>query len=154
MSLGGLALLLAGTEAAAALGRTPSAMLASPASTAPIARKLSVNSGTEAIAYTQHSVQLENGTTVQEYATSAGLVFAVVWRGPVLPDLSDLLGDYFGSFKAETELARSTGKRGSPVNLVSHKLVVRSTGRMRSFVGYAYAPDLLPVGLDVKDVLR
>jgi len=154
LSLSRLALLLVGTEAAAALGRTPSAMLASPASTAPVARKLSVNWGIQAIAYTQHSVQLENGTTVQEYATPAGIVFAVVWRGPVLPDLSALLGDYFSVFKAEADRSRSIGRRGSPVALVSGKLIVRSGGRMRNFFGYAYAPELVPAGLDIKDVVQ
>jgi len=149
----GLALSLIGTESSAALGKGPSTLLASPASSAPTARKLAATSGARTIAYTQHAVQLENATTVQEYATPAGLVFAVAWRGPVLPDLSVLLGDYFGSFKAETELARSIGKRGSPVTLVSDKLVVSSSGRMRGFFGYAYAPDLIPAGLEIKDVL-
>jgi len=154
LSLGGLGLLLVCTEAAAALGKAPSTLFASPMSAAPTARMLAATSGTQVIGYTQHAVLLESGTTVQEYATPAGVVFAVVWRGPVLPDLSALLGDYFNGFKAQTEQDRAIGKRGSPVNLLSDKLVVRSSGRMRSFSGYAYAPDLMPAGLDIKNVLQ
>lgn len=103
--------------------------------------------------YTLHEVQLENGTTVLEYATPAGLVFAVAWRGPVLPDLSALLGGYFNTFKRETEQARMMGKRGAPVNIERDDLVVRSSGRMRNFFGHAYAPALVPAGVNIKDVL-
>ena len=104
--------------------------------------------------YTSHPQQLDNGTVVQEYATLAGLVFAVTWRGPVLPDLSLLLGEFFSGYKLETDQARALGKRGSPVNVTSKKLIVRSSGRMRSFAGYAYAPELIPAGVNINDVLQ
>jgi hypothetical protein len=150
----GLALLLGTNEAAATLGQAPSvpgsiAVLATPA-----VRTLAATSSAQASLYTFHAALLENGTTVREYATPAGQVFAVVWRGPVLPDLSALLGKYFKAFKTETDQARAMGKRGSPVAVESSTLVVKSTGRMRSFFGYAYAPELVPAGLDVKDVLQ
>ena len=32
-------------------------------------------------------------------------------------------------------------------------LVLRSNGRMRQFFGYAYAPALVPAGLNIQDVL-
>lgn len=104
--------------------------------------------------YVLHETVLENGTRVREYATPSGVVFAVAWRGPVLPDLSALLGDYFTTFKAETDSARLTGKRGSPVYLERADLVVRSNGRMRNFFGHAYAPALTPSGVNIKDVLE
>jgi hypothetical protein len=104
--------------------------------------------------YTRHERQLESGTVVQEFATLEGVVFAVAWRGPVLPDLSALLGEHFDRFKRETEQARRLGKRGSPVNLVSDKLMVSSGGRMRGFYGHAYVPALIPEGLSIRDVLR
>lgn len=150
----GLALLLGANQAAATLGQTPSVAGFRAASSAPGVRALAAAPGAQTRLYTIHATQLENGTSVQEYATPAGRVFAVLWRGPVLPDVSALLGDYFNAFKAETEQARLIGKRGSPVTMVSAKLVVRSSGRMRSFFGYAYAPDLIPAGLEIKDVLQ
>lgn len=75
------------------------------------------------------------------------------WRGPVLPDLGSLLGGYFQTFKREVEQARLNGKRGSPVQIDRADLVVRSNGRMRQFFGYAYAPDLIPTGVNIQDVL-
>jgi hypothetical protein len=104
--------------------------------------------------YTRHEVQLENGTTVREFVTPEGLVFAVAWRGPVLPDLQALLGNYFKTFKAETEQARTMGRRGSPVSIERDGLIIRSSGRMRNFFGYAYAPSLVPAGVNISDVLQ
>lgn len=125
------------------------------ASTAvPAARILAATSEVRSSLYTSHPQQLENGTLVQEYATPAGLVFAVSWQGPVLPDLSLLLGEFFSGYKVETDRARALGKRGSPVSVMSNKLVVRSSGRMRSFAGYAYAPELIPTGVNINDVLQ
>jgi hypothetical protein len=149
----GLVLLLGANKATATLGQAPSVPGSVAVSSVPSVRALAASSGAQGSLYTLHTTQLENGTTVQEYATAAGLVFAVVWRGPVLPDVSTLLGTYFNAFKAETGLARSMGKRGSAVTMTNDKLVVKSTGRMRSFLGYAYAPDLIPAGIDIKDVL-
>ena len=146
-----LSLALTAAPAPAALGQAPSV---APPSSAPAARALAASPVTGTSLYTSHPLQLENGTLVQEYATPAGLVFAVSWRGPVLPDLSLLLGEFFSGYKLETDQARALGKRGSIVNVVNRKLIVRSTGRMRSFAGYAYAPELIPAGVNIHDVLQ
>ncbi len=105
-------------------------------------------------AYTVEETRLENGTSIREYATPAGLVFAVAWQGPVLPDLSVLLGNYFHAFKLETDQARLLGRRGAPVDMSRDTLVVRSNGRMRNFFGHAYATDLVPSGVSVKDIFQ
>ena len=104
--------------------------------------------------YTVQETRLENGTNVQEYATLTGLVFAVAWQGPVLPNLDVLLGNYFNTFKLETDQARLLGRRGAPVDMSRDGLVVRSSGRMRNFFGHAYATDLVPAGVSIKDVLQ
>ena len=146
-----LSLALAGgaEEAVAALGQAPSTMIAASG-----VKRLAAAPAAQSGLYVLHETLLENGTRVREYATPSGLVFAVAWRGPVLPDLSALLGDYFISFKAETDQARLIGKRGSPVNLERGDLVVSSSGRMRNFFGHAYAPALIPTGVNIKDVLQ
>ena len=146
-----LSLALTAAPAPAALGQAPSV---APPSSAPAARALAASPAAGTSLYTSHPLQLENGTVVQEYATPAGLVFAVSWRGPVLPDLSLLLGEFFSGYKMETDQARALGKRGSIVNVANKKLIVRSTGRMRSFAGYAYAPELIPAGVNIHDVLQ
>lgn len=150
----GLLLAISACEAGATLGQAP---MVAPAATSlagvPSARLLAATPSTRSSRYTVHEVLLENGTRVQEYATPAGLVFAVSWRGPVLPELSSLLGAYFPTFQLEVDQARMQGKRGSPVHIERDDLVVRSNGRMRNFFGHAYAPALIPTGVNINDVL-
>ena len=104
-------------------------------------------------AYTVHDILLPSGTRVQEFVTPAGLVFAVAWRGPVLPALKALLGDYLTIFQRHTDAVRQAGLRGGPVNLVQEGLVMRSSGRMGDFSGHAYVPTLVPAGVNIHDLL-
>ncbi len=97
---------------------------------------------------------LDSGTTVREYAASAGPVFAISWSGPVLPELGTLMGDYFSTFTVEARRVRAQGRRGSPFVMDRDGLVVRSGGRMGSFSGYAYAPGLVPANVNINDVVQ
>lgn len=139
----------------AALGQAPSVLpsAAAVSGSVPAVKLLAAKPLAQNPSYAVHERQLETGTLVREYATPAGLVFAVSWRGPVLPDLSELLGHYFSTFKTETVQARAAGKRGAPVNMELDDLVVRSNGRMRNFFGHAYVPGLIPAGVLINDVL-
>lgn len=151
----GLLLALGSAEAVASLGQAYAApVLVASVSAAPAARRLAAAPGAVGGHYIRHAIQLESGTTVHEYARADGLVFAVAWHGPVLPDLSALLGGYFTAFKFETDLGRERGRRGSPVRIARADLVVRSHGRMRNFFGHAYAPDLVPAGVDIHGALQ
>jgi hypothetical protein len=142
--------------AVAALGQAPAPLPPSSLAAAPSisSKKLAATPAMSPNLYTLHESTLESGTTVREYATLEGVVFAVTWHGPVLPDLSDLLGNYFSAFKLEVEQSRAAGRRGSPVNIQRDELVVKSHGRMRHFSGYAYAPFLVPAGVNINDVLQ
>jgi hypothetical protein len=151
MLLLGLMLAAGASETLAALGQVTTSIPAFSSSATPGASKLAA---AQSRPYTMQTLQLENGTSVVEYVSPAGLVFAVSWRGPVLPDLSALLGDYFKTFKFETDQARMKGRRGSPVSIEQDGLVVKSNGRMRNFFGYAYAPDLIPAGVNIKNILE
>lgn len=115
---------------------------------APSARLTSGQNG-----YAMHETVLSSGTRVQEFVSPVGLVFAVAWQGPVLPDLSLLLGRFHASYRVETEQKSLAGLRGGPVAMARDGLVLRSNGRMRQFFGHAYAPDLVPAGLNIQDVL-
>lgn len=97
---------------------------------------------------------LENSTVIKEYARTDGLVFAVSWRGPVVPDLPLLLGTYFPVFKQAQEEALIAGKRGSPLILAKDGLIVQASGRSPHFFGYAYVTHLVPPGIKVKDVVQ
>lgn len=136
-------------NALAALGQP----LAKNTTSTAAATRFSAASSTQSGRYTARSSTLESGTVVSEYATPAGLVFAVAWEGPTLPDLSNLLGNYFPTFKEKADASRANRNVGTPLHIDSEGLVMRSSGRMRNFSGYAYAPDLIPAGVNISDIL-
>ena len=150
LTLMGLAL-----PALATLGRGPSADRAAAAvaaSSPVVAAKKSTAVSTSA--YTLRSQTLATGTVVTEYANDSGIVFAVTWQGPVLPDLAALLGDYFPTFKAQADRRRAAGQHGGPVQVDADGLTMASAGRMGHFSGYAYAASLVPAGVDVAALLK
>jgi Protein of unknown function (DUF2844) len=102
-----------------------------------------------AVKYTVHEIQTPSGTTVREYVSSAGTVFAVAWQGPVMPDLRQALGIYFDRY-----IEAASGKHAGHRHLAIREpgLVVQSNGRMRSFSGRAYLPQLLPQGVSVEEI--
>jgi len=134
-----LVLVCVGRTGLATLGAAP----ANPANT----------TASASAAYSINEISLDNGARIQEFVTPAGLVFAVTWRGPVLPDLRALLGEYLSLFQRHTDATRQAGMRGGPVSLVQERLVLRSIGRMGHFSGYAYVPSLVPAGVNINDVL-
>lgn len=101
--------------------------------------------------YSVHALQTASGIHVREYISAQGKVFAVAWDGPNLPDLTQLLGDYFPAFRAAMSERRSRGIRG-PVSLRQDDLVVESSGRMRAFIGRAYVPSLLPPQVSIDEI--
>lgn len=92
--------------------------------------------------FTQFVLQLPSGTTVREYVSLAGPVFAVTWEGPSLPDLRQLLGSYFQQY-LEAIQGGGTGARV----IRQPGLVVYTGGHMRAFRGLAYVPQLQPQGV-------
>lgn len=111
-----------------------------------VMRRATVSNG-----YTVHERQSDSGVTVREYASAQGKIFAVSWQGPFLPDLEQLLGAYFPSFKAAAAARRAAGARG-PVSIQQDDLVVQSSGHMRAFSGRAYVPSLLPPQVSIDEI--
>jgi len=97
--------------------------------------------------YSVHELQLPSGTTVKEYVSSAGTVFAVSWQGPSLPDLRQVLGKYFDQY---TQSLRTQGAGPRPI--ATPGLVVQSGGRMRAFFGRVFVPQMLPRGVRAEDI--
>jgi hypothetical protein len=106
--------------------------------------RVSQNSG-----YLVHEMQSQAGTVVREYVSPAGRVFAVSWQGPFLPDLRQVLGQYFDQF-AQAAQARRT--RGGPLIINEPGLIVESGGHMRSFFGRAYVPQMMPQGVHAEAI--
>lgn len=98
--------------------------------------------------FTVHETQAASGTTVKEFVSPSGVVFAITWRGPVMPDLKQALGRYFERYTAADN--HNGGLHRRMVN--ESDLVVQSSGRMRAFIGRAYVPQLVPAGVTVDQI--
>lgn len=106
---------------------------------------------TGAATYTDLERTLDSGTTVHEYVDASGVVFAVSWSGPYLPDLKEILGD--APFDKMVSQANRMPKGGrSPLVLKRRDLVVESGGHMGAFQGRAWLPDQLPPGFKPGDI--
>ncbi len=97
-----------------------------------------------AAGFAVHEISASDGTIVREYASPAGDVFGVSWRGPTRPNLIELLGDHYPAFQ---QASRSPGRRRGPLVVRTEHLVVEMGGHMRDFHGRAYLPDRLPASV-------
>jgi hypothetical protein len=95
--------------------------------------------------YTVDSMTTAQGVYVREYVSRSGVVFAVCWDGPFLPDLRQLLGVHFVTYK--TEAARAPRAGHSQVSIIRPEVVIQSTGHMRAFRGSAFSPAAVPAGV-------
>ena len=103
-------------------------------------------------AYTLHEIQTSNGVAVKEYASPAGKVFAVSWKGAVHPDLRQLLGPYFEEYAQAEQQQRAQRRDHGPLLIQHAGLVVQISGHLRAFVGKAYVPQQLPAGVRTEDL--
>ncbi|MGR2681154.1 MULTISPECIES: DUF2844 domain-containing protein [Chromobacterium] len=107
---------------------------------------LALKAGSSAL-YSVAQSRDEAGRLIREFVRQAdGVVFAVTWQGASLPDMRQLLGDYFSSYVSSQQsnragLNRLEGRKAG--------LTVISGGRARAFFGLAYVPALVPAGLDI-----
>ena len=105
---------------------------------------------TSSAGFTVHEITTPYGTVVREYLTPADKVFAVSWHGPVIPDLRQMLGGYYGQYEQAASAPHLGGHRHLAIEQPG--LVVQSSGRMRAFYGRAWAPDLLPQNFSVSAI--
>ncbi len=138
-----LAALLAASAAHAALG-APYVSIAADGAALHASIKIEARS-----AFEVHELTLPSGTQLREYATPAGLVFAVTWNGPAMPDLQQTLGAYFTDYTAAAQTNPNGHRR---LRYVSRDVVIESGGRMRAFFGRAYLPGLLPAGVSATEL--
>lgn len=86
------------------------------------------------------------GVKVRQFLSPTGLVFAVAWDGPVLPDMERLLGTHFPLYQNALQQRKRSVRVDTPT------LALESGGMMRAFVGRAYLPDQLPAGVTAADI--
>lgn len=94
--------------------------------------------------YAVHQITAADGTVVHEYVSQGGTVFGVSWQGPVMPNLSQLLGTYFADFQ---QASQSPHRRRGPLVVQTDRVVIESGGHMRAFHGRAYVPGMVPDNL-------
>jgi len=101
--------------------------------------------------YTLHELRSATGTTVLEYESSSGTVFAVVWKGPFPPNLKQLLGSQFEQY--QEAMKNLSGHAGNgPKTIQLPNLVVQLAGHMRDYSGRAYIHDKVPAGTSLESI--
>jgi hypothetical protein len=107
---------------------------------------------TEMSSYTVHEIHPQTGIVIREYVSSAGKVFAISWHGPAMPDMKQILGSYFHQYSeaAKSQKASYVGRR--PLQITQPDFVLIHGGHMRSYVGKAYLPQMLPSGVTAEDI--
>jgi hypothetical protein len=93
----------------------------------------------------------DNGMQVREFLNRDGIVFAVTWAGPVVPDLQQLLGTQFAAYTTALAAKDHLGLRRS-TRVVTADLVVESEGHLRAYVGRAYLPEMVPLGVSLAEL--
>jgi hypothetical protein len=96
--------------------------------------------------YDLHQIKAASGTTVREYASRQGTVFAISWQGPSHPNLQQLLGNAYAAYQA----AARTNRRGHHIVSINTPDLVASVLRLqRTSSGQIYVPALVPQGVAV-----
>ncbi|MEA3108122.1 MAG: hypothetical protein QOI88_2727 [Gammaproteobacteria bacterium] len=101
--------------------------------------------------YDIHEITADNGMRLREFQTRSGVVFAVVWSGPAMPDLQKLLGTSYQAYTTAVAAANHSGLK-HPLRVATSDLVVESEGHMRAYSGRAYLPALIPAGMSAADL--
>jgi hypothetical protein len=94
--------------------------------------------------YTVREAKDADSVTIREYVLPTNVVFAVTWRGPVRPDMRELLGSYFLNFANPGE-----GRTHGIGPMVQHNSAfhIESAGHTGYFFGKAYVPRLVPANV-------
>ena len=94
-----------------------------------------------------HQLQTATGTTIREYVSTTGMVFAVSWEGPWMPDLQQMLGPFFDAYRNNAAAVRNARRSHGPITIRTGELVIEVGGHPRAFTGRAYIERLLPQGV-------
>lgn len=93
-----------------------------------------------------------NQIRVRQYVSANGLVYAVSWEGPAMPDVSALLGTRFDRYRqgASAALENANGLHSSHVE--GSDFVAETSVRLREFSGRAWLPNALPAGVTAAEI--
>ncbi|QGZ61178.1 DUF2844 domain-containing protein [Paraburkholderia acidisoli] len=144
-TLGGLACL----SLAAALPSAQAALGGAPTLPAGATSRTLANGTAHVVGYVDAA-----GTSVNEYvANASGTVVAYTWAGPARPNLDALLGAYAADWRSAAAALHAADRDDlHAARVVGAHVVVETGGHMRGYVGRAWLPDALPVGMGEGDV--
>jgi hypothetical protein len=92
-----------------------------------------------------------DGMRVREYLDGRGMVFAVTWSGPAIPDLRQLLGVYFDEYQAALRNLKPAGLHRS-IRVAGPSVEVELSGHMRAYSGRAYLTAQVPAQISMGDL--
>jgi len=101
--------------------------------------------------YEIDEITTDTGMRVREYLGRDGVVFAVSWSGPALPDLQRLLGTHYVEYTTALAALTRPGLHRS-LRIATSELVVESGGHLRAYAGRAYLPTRVPAGIATADL--
>lgn len=97
------------------------------------------------------SIEKITGTlTIRQFIAADGTIFAITWQGSAHPNLENLLGQYAAEYRKNRAQASAT--QGRARRYRSQNIVVEFSGHMRNLRGRAYAPRLIPAGINVDEI--
>ena len=132
-------------QAQATLGESVDSITLDRKTLSAVRRAATVHNG-----YTVHEIA-SGSTAVREYVSPSGIVFGIAWNGLIHPDLTQLLGTYAGEYEeALQQTPRQPGRRRLQVK--TNRVIVEKWGHMRNLQGRAYAPDLIPPGVNIDEI--
>lgn len=141
------ALALSPLTSHASLGGAPNT--SAPAPVARLATPPSASSIAQAAPYSMHRSVDANGVTIREYVLPSNVVFAVTWDGPIRPNMTALLGNYFPNY---VNVAQSRARGTGPLVDGDDAFRIESTGRLGRFSGMAWLLHEFPAGVRPGDL--
>ena len=91
--------------------------------------------------YTIYIQNISPDLVIKEYVSNSGNIFGVSWKGSTLPDFQVLLGNYYSNYLSALQ------QNPRSVFLQNDNLVLESGGMMGGYIGRAYLPKQVPVGI-------
>lgn len=91
-----------------------------------------------------------DGFSVRQYVSPQGIVFAAAWKGPAMPNLKVLLGQYYSRYSADLYTRAASPKLHT---IGTGDFVLQVAKLPRGLAGSAHVPALLPPGASV-DAIR
>lgn len=99
-----------------------------------------------------HEITMADGSSVREFVSADGVVFAVAWHTRSKPRLEPLLGEHAPSYAAAAGEAMRQPRMRRSALLQRGDLVVEASGHLNSFVGRAYLRSRVPAGVSVDEL--